>query len=179
MIDQSLNVPIDSEIEDYIMQKIREDYLADSTVTIHLIGANSAERLGWDEQRFIKRELQASLYNGVGNTRNGILGVVLPEIYQLVFKGKQTCGQCGGSPDVVKVNDNTVVREFSSNYYMSSNKCCYSEGDRYCVLTSWIEFCTEPNKFIDQAFSKRTDLIANKVVVFPNRGSSLANSSFF
>ena len=39
MIDKSLNEPIDSQNEDYIMRRIREDYLKDSTVTIHLIGS--------------------------------------------------------------------------------------------------------------------------------------------
>lgn len=43
MIDKSLNEPINSDNEDYIMRKIREDYLADSTVTIYLIGEYSAE----------------------------------------------------------------------------------------------------------------------------------------
>lgn len=85
MIDQSLNEAIDSEDEDYIMRKIREDYLSDSTVTIFLIGTKSNENLGWEEQRFIKRELQASLYHGKGNTQNGILGVVLPSMYSSVF----------------------------------------------------------------------------------------------
>lgn len=32
MIDKSLNEAIDSDYEDHIMRKIREDYLADSTV---------------------------------------------------------------------------------------------------------------------------------------------------
>ena len=63
MIDKSLDEPIQSDNEDYILRKIREDYLADSTVTIHLIGQYSAELRGKEEQRFIKRELQASLYN--------------------------------------------------------------------------------------------------------------------
>ena len=58
MIDKSLNEPIDSEDEDYIMRKIREDYLADSTVTIVLIGEHSAENQGEEEQKYIKRELQ-------------------------------------------------------------------------------------------------------------------------
>lgn len=40
MIDKSLNTPIDSNDEDYIMRKIREDYLSDSTVTIFLIGSS-------------------------------------------------------------------------------------------------------------------------------------------
>ena len=56
MIDKSLNTPIDSDDEDYIMRKIREDYLSDSTVTIFLIGARSSENLGWEEQKYIKRE---------------------------------------------------------------------------------------------------------------------------
>ena len=66
IIDKSLDEAIESDDEEYIMQKIRQDYLADSTVTIHLIGLKSAEALGWEEQKFIKRELQASLYNGEG-----------------------------------------------------------------------------------------------------------------
>ena len=46
MIDKSLNEPIDSFDDDYIMRKIREDYLSDSTVTIFLIGSHSSENLG-------------------------------------------------------------------------------------------------------------------------------------
>ena len=60
MIDKSLDEPIESDNEDYILRRIREDYLADSTVTIHLIGQYSPKSLGKEEQRFIKRELQAS-----------------------------------------------------------------------------------------------------------------------
>ena len=87
MIDKSLDEPIQSDNENYILRKIREDYLADSTVTIHLIGRYSAESLGYHEQRFIKRELQASLYHSQSNTRNGILGVVLPDAVAAIFKG--------------------------------------------------------------------------------------------
>lgn len=74
MIDKSLDEPINSDDEDYIMRKIREDYLADSTVTIYLIGEYSAENSFLQDQTYIKRELQASLYNGENNTKNGILG---------------------------------------------------------------------------------------------------------
>ena len=95
MIDKSLNEPIDSEDEDYIMRKIREDYLADSTVTIVLIGEHSAENQGKEEQKYIKRELHASLYNGKNNTRNGVLGVVLPDMINKIYKGNYTCNICG------------------------------------------------------------------------------------
>ena len=134
MIDKSLDTPIDSDDEEYIMQKIRADYLSDSTVTIFLIGLRSAENFGWFEQRFIKRELQASLYNGKGNTRNGILGVVLPNM----------------------------------TYYLDNkHDCFYAEEDRYCVLVEWAKFKSNPNFYIEQAFQKRSEPIANKVIVYP------------
>ena len=95
MIDKSLDEPINSDDEDYIMRKIREDYLADSTVTIYLIGEYSAENSFLQDQTYIKRELQASLYNGENNTKNGILGIVLPSMYDKVYKGKEQCSVCG------------------------------------------------------------------------------------
>lgn len=168
MIDKSLNEAIDSEDPDYVMRKIREDYLSDSTVTLFLIGTNSAEALGAEEQQYIKRELQASLYNGEGNTRNGILGVVLPEMYSEIYKGHYTCSECHQQHTCVALNDNTVVKEFSCNYYLNSHgKCAYSEEDRYCVLVKWDDFRINPNFYIEQAFNKRDQEIAKEVKVYP------------
>ena len=168
MIDKSLNTPIDSEDEDYIMRKIREDYLSDSTVTIFLIGSFSSEDMGQEEQKYIKRELQASLYNGEGNTRSGILGVVLPQMYDKIYKGQQTCLKCNGNHNIVDINDQTVIKEFGRNYYLNSHgKCAYSEDDRYCVLVKWNDFSQSPNTYIDQAFNKRSQPIANEVIVRP------------
>ena len=44
MIDKSLNIPINSPNEDYILRKIKKDYLSDSTIIIHLIEKYSAEK---------------------------------------------------------------------------------------------------------------------------------------
>jgi hypothetical protein len=168
-IDKSLNEAIDSEDEDYIMRKIREDYLSDSTVTIHLIGEKSAENLGWEEQRFIKRELQASLYNGKGNTRNGILGVVLPNMYSSVYLGEKDCTLCDEHHgiNIVNINDSTTIKEFSYNYYIPNDKCSHSEDDRYCVLVKWDDFYNNSEKYIEDAFEKRKHPIADKVKVRP------------
>lgn len=122
MIDKSLNEPIDSEDEDYIMRKIREDYLADSTVTIVLIGEHSAENQGEEEQKYIKRELQASLYNGKNNTRNGILGVVLPDMIDKIYKGNYTCDICGKSHRWIDLSDSTIIKEFWCNYYLDDKQ---------------------------------------------------------
>ena len=167
MIDKSLNIPINSTDEEYIMRKIREDYLSDSTVTIVLIGQKSSEYQGEYEQRFIKRELQASLYNGVGNTKNGILGVVLPSMYSSIYQGSGTCSVCGNTHNYVVINDTTVIKEFSYNYYIPHNKCAWSEDDRYCVLVKWDDFIQNPEFYIEQAFQKRTHSIATHTRVRP------------
>lgn len=165
IIDKSLNDPIDSDDEDYIMRKIREDYLNDSTVTICLIGNHSAENSTSENQSYIKRELQASLYN----KPNGVLGIVLPNMYDKIYKGKYTCSECGQKHNFVNINNDTTIREFNYNYYLplSDDKCAWSESDRYCVLVKWDDFVASPNNYIKKAFNKREDDIASKIKVYP------------
>jgi hypothetical protein len=171
-IDKSLNVAINSTDEDYIMQKIRSDYLSDSSVTIFLIGSYSNEDLGETEQSYIKRELQGSLYNSDINPKNGILGIVLPSMTGTIYKGSQICATCGGSHNIVAINDSTAVREFSYNYYIPNGKCAWSEDDRYCVLVTWENFCKNPEGYIDEAFEKRSAAIANKTRFKPTSAGS-------
>jgi hypothetical protein len=167
MIDKSLHEPINSQDEDYIMRKIREDYLSDSTVTIFLIGEKSAENIPFENQNFLKRELQASIYHSEGNTKNGILGVVLPSMYPRIYGGSYACTKCGGSHNSVNINHNTVISEFAYNYYIPNSKCAWVEEDRYCVLVRWDDFCEAPNSYIDMAFNKREEPIASKTKVRP------------
>lgn len=169
MIDKSLNEPINSTNEDYIMRKIREDYLQDSTVTIHLIGQYSSENNWLQNQNYIKRELQASLSNTSAGTRNGILGIVLPKMYSTIYTGTYTCNKCGNRHNGVKINDDTTIPEFNCNYYLplEEGKCAWSEEDRYCVLVKWDDFKKDPNNYIDQAFEKRNSEIAKKIKVRP------------
>jgi hypothetical protein len=166
-VDKSLNVAINSLNDDYILQKIRSDYLYDSTVTIFLIGNHSSQILGDHEQRYIKRELQASLYSSSLHSKNGILGIVLPDMHDEVFRGTETCWSCNGTHNLVSINDGTVIKEFSYNYYIPSGKCSWSEEDRYCVLASWDEFDADPSGWVDKAFEKRSAPIAAKTRVRP------------
>jgi len=166
-VDKSLNAPIGSDDPEYILRKIRADYLSDSTVTVFLIGQFSSERLGEDEQYYIKKELQASLYDGAGNSKNGILGVVLPDMENTIFGGTYSCSSCGNSHNLVRVNDDTVIEEFSYNYYLPHSKCSWAEDDRYCVLVRWDDFKPDPNGWIDKAFDKRVAPVAAKTRVRP------------
>lgn len=63
---------INSYDTDYVMRRIRELYLRDSTVTVVLIG-----KCTW-ARRYVDWEIQASLRRGQTVTPNGLLGIVLP-----------------------------------------------------------------------------------------------------
>lgn len=183
VINKSLDRVINSNNGNYIMQTIRDNYLKDSTVTIFLIGEHSSENEGtdWggDKNYFIKKELQSSLYNGVGNTRNGILGVVLPEMYDRIYGGTYTCSSCGEEHNCVRINDNTVIKEFSENYYLEPHEgCAWSEDERYCVLVKWDDFINNPESYINYAFDKRNTDLYKKVHVNINREENISKSYF-
>lgn len=63
---------VQSNDPDYIKRRIRELYLADSTVTILLLGACTWSR------KFVDWELSSSLRNDTVNRRNGLLAMPLP-----------------------------------------------------------------------------------------------------
>ncbi len=63
---------INSDDTDYVMSRIRELYLRDSSVTIVLIG-----KCTW-ARRYVDWEIQASLRHGETVTPNGLLGIKLP-----------------------------------------------------------------------------------------------------
>lgn len=167
-INKALDRTINSFDGDYVMQVIRNDYLCDSTVTLFLIGTHSSEMEGsdiyGDKNYFIKRELAASLFNGSGNTRNGVLGIVLPEMYDRVFKGTYFCQSCGQVHSYVDIGDSTTIREFSANYYTQPHQgCSWCEEDRYCVLVKWEDFLKETEHYIELAFTKRFSPAAEKI----------------
>ncbi len=59
---------------DYLMDRIREKYLTDSTVTIVLLG-----KCTWS-RRFVDWEVYSSLRRGKANRPNGLMAVNLPSI---------------------------------------------------------------------------------------------------
>ncbi len=63
---------IDSNDTDYVMRRIREDYIKDSTVTLVLMG-----KCTW-ARRYVDWEIQASLRSTTYTMPNGLLGIKLP-----------------------------------------------------------------------------------------------------
>ena len=169
---KALNEWIDSDDIDYVMRVIREKYMSNTSVTLFLIGQHSSEKEGNDEKgrdknAFIKRELQATLYDWKGFNRSGLLGIVLPEMEQKVFWGKEFCNICKSEHSIVKINDDTVIKEFSANYYLRPNSSgCgkwYGEEDRFCIIVRYSDFMSNPDKYIDEAFEKLNQDINNYV----------------
>lgn len=72
IVGDDYDTTIDSEDSDYIMRKIREDYLTDSTVTIVLIGKNTWKR------KYIDWEIASTLRDDPNNKRSGLIGIFLP-----------------------------------------------------------------------------------------------------
>lgn len=169
---KALDKWIDSEDIDYVMKVIREEYMSNTSVTLFLIGEHSSEKegmdeLGRDKNAFIKRELQATLFDGKGFNRSGLLGIVLPNMESYVYQGKEYCSKCGRNHNIVNVNDNSVIKEFSANYYLKPHRdgCgnYYNDDDRFCVIVRYSEFMQEPDKYIDEAFDKLNQDINNYV----------------
>ena len=69
----SENYPwLDSADDDYVMDVLREEYLADSTVTLAFIG-----RCTWS-RKFVDWEVYSSLRRDKNNRLNGLLAIQLP-----------------------------------------------------------------------------------------------------
>ena len=73
-MDSSVNtgdIP-DHLSDEQIRQKIRDDYLRDSTVTIVLVGKETKRR------KHVDWEIHSSMYDGTANKKSGILVINLP-----------------------------------------------------------------------------------------------------
>lgn len=166
---KALDEWIDSEDIDYVMKIIREKYMNNTSVTIFIIGEHSSENEGKDCQNrdknaFIKRELQATLYNRKGFKRSGLLGVVLPSMEEKIYKNTYTCSECNREHNCVAINDDTVIREFSANYFLKKDLgCAYSENGRFCVLVKYSDFINDPDPYIDKAYNKLSEPICDEV----------------
>jgi hypothetical protein len=65
---------VNSTDDDYVMRRIRELYLTDSTVTIVLVG-----KCTW-ARKYVDWEVMSSLRNDTNNKRSGLLAITLPSV---------------------------------------------------------------------------------------------------
>jgi hypothetical protein len=151
--------------EDEIMSIIREDYLHNSTVTVVLVGWETAQR------PYVNSEIQASLRDTSKNKHNGLLAVIRDDLYNAIYNtGK--CSDCGG---VVRNRNNAFYEYYipnliKKNHIYYGDKCHYNSKDVYCAVVKYSNFISHPEFYIDEAYDKRdNDLLAIKKI--PDEGT--------
>lgn len=64
----------------------------------------------------------------------------------------------------LNLNDSTVIREFSENYWLKKNACGhFGDNGRFAVLCRYSEFMNDPETYIEAAFEKTKQDISNLV----------------
>lgn len=172
LVDNSLDYVIPKEDGDAVMEVIRKDHLNNADVTLFIIGKNSSELEGYDndgqdKQFFIRREIQATLYDRKNSPLSGLVGIVLPEMYEAIYLRTENCSCCGQQLMTLDIGDKTVIKEFAKNYFIDKgDKCHWSEEDRFAILVKYEDFIANPKKHVEMAFAKTKEPIANKVTVY-------------
>lgn len=78
--DETMETLIDSDDDDYVMRRIREKYLSDTTVTLAFIGKETWTR------KFVDWELAASLHQGDSAGKpNGVLAILSPALTKAIL----------------------------------------------------------------------------------------------
>jgi hypothetical protein len=136
--------------EETIMRTIKNDFLSDSTVTLVIVGYETAER------PFVNSEIQASLW---GDKPNGLLAVVRDEVYEQMYQASVctsplcSCGIVLRSKTVMyKLYLPELVRR---NHEYDGEIAHYADNQVYSAIIKYSTFIVNPEKYIDEAFEKR------------------------
>lgn len=131
MVSESVEIgDIDPNLNtETIRQKIRNEYLRDSTVTVVLVGAHTWQR------KFVDWEIGSSIRQTQYNSRSGLLGILLP-----------TYPRPPGKPS----NDyiHTIPPRLHDNI-----ECGFAE------IYNWSEDPDTVQSWIHDAFKRRTEIL--------------------
>ncbi len=131
LINKSVQIgDIDPNLKtETIRQKIRDEYLRDSSVTIVLIGKDTWQR------KHVDWEISSSIRDSALNPRSGLLGIFLPS-YPVTLDTK-------GNPEI---NKHTIPPRLYDNF-----ECGYSK------LYRWSENSAHVQDWIHRAFEARLE----------------------
>ena len=131
MVSESVEIgDIDPNLNtETIRQKIRDEYLRDTTVTVVLVGAHTWQR------KFVDWEIGSSIRQTQYNSRSGLLGILLP-----------TYPRAQGDP--TKYNPYTIPPRLHDNVECDFAKI-YNWSDDPDIVQLWIH----------EAFKRRTEIL--------------------
>lgn len=124
---------IESTDTDYVMQRIRQLYLKDSTVTIVLMGKCTHSR------RYVDWEIKSSLTQGA-QTPNGLMGIVLP-----------SQAKSANLPDRFAKNWNSENKNCYARYWVYPSSASQLGGwidDAYEARTSRAPLISNPQEML-------------------------------
>ncbi len=147
IVSRSVNIgDIDPNAEtEYVRQKIRNEYLSDSTVTVVLVGAHTWQR------KHVDWEIYSSLRDTQNSSRSGLIGILLPT-YPRSKQGSY-------DPNTIppRLWDNAKKRE---------------DGlESFSKIYGWTENQSDIQTIIDEAFERRNRInpINNRPMYVNNR----------
>ena len=131
MVSKSVQIgDIDPNLKtDTIRQKIRDEYLRDSTVTVVLIGSETWQR------KHVDWEIGSSLRHTEYNPRSGVIGILLPSYPQSPFESDS-------------YSPNTIPPRLYENI-----KCGFAK------LYNWTNDASLVQSWIHEAFQRRNQII--------------------
>ncbi len=116
-----------------IRQKIRDEYLRDTSVTVVLVGA-----LTW-QRKHIDWEIASSIRDTAANPRSGLLGIILPAYYEHHFGGRSE-----------NYNPRTIPPRLHDNIEAG-----------FATIHSWSEDHAQVQNWIHQAYLRKSRVQPN------------------
>ncbi|WP_178019615.1 TIR domain-containing protein [uncultured Paenibacillus sp.] len=159
--------------EETIMRIIRENFLSDSTITLVIVGYETARR------PFVNSEIQASLW---GSNHNGLLAVVRDELYDQIYQPSLctspfcNCGITLRSP--TNLYTYYLPELVYRNHEYDGTLAHYTDDQVYFAVMKYSMFIGNPEKYIDEAFEKRNGNLKIKKK-FARNSYNTAQSTFF
>lgn len=146
----------DSLKDESIREKIRDEYLRDSTVTIVLIGTETKRR------KHVDWEIYSSMYDGTVNKKSGILVITLPTTYNDDECIHAPYGQAEKNlyPDIMSWTRINTRIEYERRYPYMPDRIIDNllvDPDARISVTSWKRINVKSLKYlVDIAFENRS-----------------------
>lgn len=169
-----------SYLSEQTITKILSDKIYDSTITIVLITPNMRDKDRSDRDQWIPWEISYSLReqtrhdcygNPVISHANAIIGVVIPDYwgqYDYYLIEKKCCerGCIITKNDVTFdiINKNRLNRKRKEMAPCHNLNPVYPDDTNYILITTWAEFVSEPNQFINEAIKRQEKIDEYEIV---------------
>ena len=153
-IDESVDTgDISDDLSDEsIREKIRDEYLRDSTVTIVLVGTETKRR------KHVDWEIYSSMYDGTVNKKSGVLVINLPTIPDAYFDAAHDAEKRWVYPDITSWTSVNSRVEYERRYPYMPDRIIDNllKPEAKVSVTPWNRIDTTRLKFLlDAAFEDR------------------------